>query len=83
MDGRYFYIMAGITGVVLVLTFLYILFSFFFILYSVKNEKDRKGEPEATEQTDPSGGPENIDQEKLSKQRLEQLCIDLEEIGLK
>ena len=83
MDGRYFYIMAAVTGMVLCITFLYIIFSFFYILFKVSHEKDKKSQHEIVDQTEPTGGTENMEQEKISKQRLEQLCIDLEEIGLK
>lgn len=83
MDGTYFYILAAVTAIVLCITFLYIIFSFFWILYNAAHKKDEMVQNEVIEQTETNGGTGNVDQEKLSKQRLEQLCIDLEEIGLK
>ena len=82
MDGTYFYILAAVTAIVLCITFLYIIFSFFWILYKAAHEKDKVVQNEVLEQTETNGGTENVDQAKLNKQRLEQLCINLEAIGL-
>ena len=83
MDGRYFYIMAAVTGLVLCITFIYIVFSFFYILYNVVYEKGKNNTKDAVNQGETNVGMESLDQEKLSRQRLQELCIDLEEIGLK
>ena len=83
MDGRYFYIMAAVTGLALCLTFIFIVFSFFYILYNVVSEKGKNSTKDANTQGETDVGMESLDQEKISRQRLRELCIDLEEIGLK
>ena len=83
MDGRYFYIMAAVTGLVLCLTFIYIVVSFFYILYNVVYEKGKNGTKDCVNQGETNVAMESLDQEKISRQRLQELCIDLEEIGLK
>ena len=83
MDGTYFYIMAAVTGLVLCLTFIFIVFSFFYILYNVVSEKGKNSTKDAMIQGETDVGMESLDQEKISRQRLQELCIDLEEVGLK